>query len=104
MDARSPDDGSLLRPFIVFFGEQVPMLEEATRIAATADLFIIVGTSLVVYPAASLIHYIRPDIPVYLVDPKQPGMSGIRNPLTHIAAGAAQGVPQLVRQLIETYA
>lgn len=99
MDDRSPDDGSLLRPFVVFFGEQVPNLEIAQKIAATAEIFIVIGTSLAVYPAAMLIHYINPHIPVYIVDPKQPPVTGVRNPITHIAMGAAQGVPLLVKQL-----
>ena len=64
------DDGSLLRPWIVFFGEPVPNLEAAAREVEEADALLIVGTSMVVYPAASLIHYAKPDAPVLLVDPK----------------------------------
>ena len=103
-EARSPEDGALLRPFIVFFGEQVPLLETAIRIASEADIMVVVGTSLAVYPAASLIHYIRPDVPVYVVDPKQPPISSIRNKVVHLAMGAAEGVPQLVDRLIRDYA
>ena len=98
LDAKAPD-GSLLRPHIVFFGESVPMFDKAARIAATADIFIVVGTSLAVYPAASLVHYVRPDVPIYLVDPGTPNLALIRNPLTHIRARAAEGVPQLVEKL-----
>ena len=98
LDAKAPD-GSLLRPHIVFFGESVPMFDKAARIAATADIFIVVGTSLAVYPAASLVHYVRPDVPIYLVDPGTPTLALIRNPLTHIRARAAEGVPQLVEKL-----
>ena len=97
-DAQAPD-GSLLRPHIVFFGESVPMFDTATRIAAAADILIVVGTSLAVYPAASLVHYVRPDVPIYLVDPGTPDLSLVRNPLTHIRARAAEGVPQLVDML-----
>ncbi len=97
-DAKAPD-GSLLRPHIVFFGESVPMFDTATRIAAVADILIVVGTSLAVYPAASLVHYVRPDVPIYLVDPGTPELSLVRNPLTHIRARAAEGVPQLVDML-----
>ncbi len=97
-DAKAPD-GSLLRPHIVFFGESVPMFDTATRIAAAADILIVVGTSLAVYPAASLVHYVRPDVPIYLVDPGTPELSLVRNPLTHIRARAAEGVPQLVDML-----
>lgn len=64
------EDGSLLRPWIVFFGEPVPNLDAAAREVSEADALLIVGTSLVVYPAASLIHYVKSDAPVLLVDPK----------------------------------
>ena len=101
-DQRAPD-GSLLRPFVVFFGEGVPMFDRAARIAATADLMIVVGTSLAVYPAASLVRYIRPEVPVFLVEPGLPDTSGIRNPVEHIRAGAAQGMPLLADRLIEEY-
>lgn len=101
-DAKAPD-GSLLRPHIVFFGESVPMFDTATRIAAAADILIVVGTSLAVYPAASLVHYVRPDLPIYLVDPGTPDLSLVRNPLTHIRARAAEGVPQLVDMLEREY-
>lgn len=101
-DAKAPD-GSLLRPHIVFFGESVPMFDTATRIAAAADILIVVGTSLAVYPAASLVHYVRSDVPIYLVDPGTPDLSLVRNPLTHIRARAAEGVPQLVDMLEREY-
>lgn len=94
-------DGAPLRPHIVFFGEAVPMFDTATRIAATADVMVVVGTSLAVYPAASLVHYIRPEVPIYLVDPATPNLSLVRNPVTHIQAKAAVGVPELVELLKE---
>jgi NAD-dependent deacetylase len=62
-------DGSQLRPFIVWFGEAVPEIERAINIVATADIIIVVGTSMQVYPAASLIKYAQSNIPVYLIDP-----------------------------------
>lgn len=93
-------DGSLLRPHIVFFGEAVPMFDTAAKIAATADIFVVVGTSLAVYPAASLVHYARPETPIYLVDPGTPDLRLIRNPLTHIRKRAAEGVPELVARLV----
>jgi len=102
LDDRAPD-GSLLRPFVVFFGEGVPMFDRAARIAATADLLIVVGTSLAVYPAASLVRYIRPDVPVYLIDPNEPDMSGIRNPTELIRTNSAQGTPLLVDRLIDEF-
>ncbi len=99
LDATAPD-GSLLRPHIVFFGESVPMFDPATRIAARADLLVVVGTSLAVYPAASLVRYVRPEIPIYVVDPGNPDTSWIRNPLTVIRKRAAEGLPELVGQLL----
>lgn len=67
LDATGPD-GALLRPHIVFFGEPVPMFERAAEIAAQAEVMVVVGTSLAVYPAASLVRYVRPEVPIYLVD------------------------------------
>lgn len=64
------EDGSLLRPWIVWFGEAVPNLEPAAETTERADIFVIIGTSLNVYPAASLIRYTRPGVPVFLIDPK----------------------------------
>lgn len=98
LDATAPD-GALLRPHIVFFGEAVPMFDQAARIAATADLFLVIGTSLAVYPAASLVRYLRPGVPVWLVDPGMPDLDAIRNPLTHIRKRAAEGVPELCELL-----
>ena len=62
-------DGSLLRPYIVFFGEAVPNISAAADHASQADVFVIIGTSLNVYPAAGLVQYVRPGTPVYLIDP-----------------------------------
>ena len=99
LDAVAPD-GSLLRPHIVFFGEAVPMFERAAEIVSTADIFIIVGTSLAVYPAASLVQYVRnSNVPIYIVDPAALNVRS-RNPITHIRERAAVGVPQLTEQLI----
>ncbi|MGM9805759.1 MAG: SIR2 family NAD-dependent protein deacylase [Candidatus Aphodosoma sp.] len=103
LDARHPD-GSLLRPFVVFFGESVPMLEEAVKVVQRADILLVVGTSLNVYPAAGLVNCTRPDVPVYIVDPAV-GSDRFRapripNPVTCIAKRAAEGVPQLVDRLL----
>ncbi len=68
------EKGSQLRPHVVWFGEMVPMMEPATKLAANADIFIVVGTSLVVYPAAGLVDFVRKDVPVFVVDPKLPPM------------------------------
>lgn len=93
-------DGAQLRPHIVFFGEAVPEYERALAEVRDADLFLVIGTSLAVYPAAGLIYQLRADVPVWLIDPK-PARVTIPNPLTVVARGAAQGVPPLVKQLAE---
>ena len=99
LDARG-EDGALLRPHIVFFGEDVPMFDAATKIVESADVLIVVGTSLAVYPAAMLVYYVRDkQVPIYLVDPGEPDTRLIKNPLTHIKERGAVGVPKLVEQL-----
>ena len=92
-------DGAQLRPHIVFFGEAVPEYERALEVVRDADLFLVIGTSLAVYPAAGLIYQLRPDVPVWLVDP-HPARVVIPNPLTVIAQGAAAGVPPLVEEIV----
>lgn len=89
-------DGSLLRPYIVFFGEAVPNITVAADYAQQADIFIIIGTSLNVYPAAGLIHYVRPGVPVYLIDPK-PVSAG--DGVTQIMKGASEGMKELIELL-----
>ena len=93
------EDGALLRPHIVFFGESVPMFDTACKIAAEADLMIVVGTSLAVYPAAMLVRYARPEVPIYLIDPGTPDVQMIRNPLTHLQTKASVGMSKLLEQL-----
>ena len=93
-------EGHQLRPHIVWFGEEVPMLPLAANITATADLLLVIGTSLQVYPAAGLIHYSPPGIPIYLVDPKPTLSEGDLPNLTVLAKKAAEGVPTLVADLI----
>ncbi len=92
-------DGAQLRPHIVFFGEAVPEYERALEAVRDADLFLVIGTSLAVYPAAGLLYQIRPEVPVWLVDPR-PARVTVPNPLTVIAEGATKGVPPLVAELI----
>lgn len=104
LDERA-SDGSLLRPHIVFFGESVPMFDKAAHIVASADILIVVGTSLAVYPAASLVNYVRDEqVPIYLVDPAEPNIAFLRNPITHIKAASAIGMPTLVEQLKHKFA
>ena len=91
--------GRPLRPHIVWFGEAVPLIEEAVRLVEAADIVIVVGTSLKVYPAASLLHYARFGVPVYLIDPKpNADVSG----LEILAQTAVRGVPALVAELLRT--
>ena len=92
-------DGSLLRPFIVFFGEAVPMMELAADEAMEADVFIIIGTSLNVYPAAGLVRYVRPGVPVYLIDPN-PNVTAGRQGIRHIQKGASEGMRELAQELL----
>lgn len=91
-------DGSLLRPWIVWFGEAVPRIEEAIAATAKADIFVIIGSSLNVYPAAGLVRYVPPKAPIFLIDPKE----------VHIPSGqhvevirdvASTGVKKLIRRL-----
>lgn len=93
------EDGYQLRPHIVWFGEAVPMIEKAIQIASKADIFLIVGTSLVVYPAASLIHYVANPVPKYLIDPKAEPSSRVSN-LEIIREKATAGIPALVDKLL----
>ena len=93
------EDGALLRPHIVFFGESVPMFDTACKIAAEADLMIVVGTSLAVYPAAMLVRYARPEVPIYVIDPGEPDTRMIRNPLHHIKEKATVGMQKLLAEL-----
>lgn len=88
-------DGSLLRPFIVFFGESVPMLNAAIDEAEKADIFVIIGTSLNVYPAAGLVQYAPADCPVYLIDPDAVSGGNLRS-VTHIRKGASAGMRELL--------
>lgn len=89
-------DGSLLRPFIVFFGESVPMLNPAAEEAAQADIFVIIGTSLVVYPAASLVQFVPAGSPIYLIDPN--AVSTNAN-VIYIKKGASEGMKELLKQI-----
>lgn len=102
LEARHPD-GSLLRPHVVFFGEGVPMMDVAVRIASEADLLIVVGTSLKVYPAASLLRYVSLDVPIYIVDPNQPDVVARGSNVHFIVKPASTGLPKLVKELIATY-
>ena len=88
------EDGGQYRPYIVWFEEPVPKIEEAVPVVYSADIFAVVGTSLVVYPAAGLVNYAKPGIPKYVIDKKIPYMSSMQN-LTLIEKPATEGVRQL---------
>jgi len=93
--------GSQLRPHIVWFGESVPMMDNAMSMVSVADILIVVGTSLNVYPAAGLLGYADRNIPKYLVDPNPQNTGSISN-LTIISEKAGDGVPRLVEELLNT--
>ena len=93
-------DGSQLRPFIVWFGEAVPMIETAIDYCEKADIFLIIGTSLNVYPAAGLLNYVPAHIPVYLIDPNQVPIASGRK-VHVIQKGASEGMEELMRLLVD---
>lgn len=93
-------DGSLLRPYIVFFQESVPMMDKAVDLTLEADIFVIIGTSLNVYPAAGLVNYVKPGTPVYLIDPNPSIGPAYASPNLHIIAkGASEGMKELTEIL-----
>lgn len=89
-------DGNHLRPHIVFFQEAVPNIERAIEWTEQADIFVVIGTSLAVYPAASLLHYVRRGVPVYYIDPNPAPVSA---DVTVIRKGASEGIAELTRIL-----
>ena len=93
------EDGAQLRPHIVWFEEPVPMIETAIPVVHSADIFVVVGTSLVVYPAAGLVDYARPGTPKFIVDKRIPYTSSIHN-LTAIEKPATEGIEELKRYLM----
>lgn len=94
------DDGSQLRPYIVWFGEAVPMMDDAIKTLRDADIFIIIGTSLNVYPAAGLLNYVPAGVSVYLIDPNEVNIAGNRR-LTVIRSGASEGMRKITSLLKE---
>jgi NAD-dependent deacetylase len=92
------EDGAQLRPHIVWFEEPVPMIEQAVPIMQSADIFVLVGTSLAVYPAAGLVDYILPDVPKFIIDKNIPQVSQYENVIP-ICMMATLGVPHFINQL-----
>lgn len=90
--------GYQLRPHIVWFGEAVPMIEDAAIISEQADVYVIIGTQMSVYPAAGLLQYVPSGVPVYLIDPKEVSVS--RRGVHHIMKGASEGMKELADILI----
>lgn len=89
-------DGSQLRPYIVWFGEAVPKIEDAIAALAGVDIFIIIGTSLNVYPAAGLLNYVPASVPVFLIDPNEVNVT--RSGVTVIRKGASEGMHTLIEE------
>ncbi len=93
------EKNSQLRPHIVWFGEMVPALEEAIELVSQADILIIIGTSMQVYPAAGLVNYASSDIPIYYIDPKAEEVK-LSNRVAVIAKNATEGVREVVDKLL----
>ena len=92
------EDGAALRPHIVWFHEPVPLIEEAARCTQQADIFAVIGTSLAVYPAAGLVDFVDPSIPIYVVDKKIPAMGRLGNVIA-LEMSASEGVVEMGRRL-----
>jgi NAD-dependent deacetylase len=97
------EDGGQLRPFIVWFEEPVPMIEKAAAICTDADIFVVIGTSLQVYPAAGLIDYAPPLCPKYIIDKAVPHTGGVKN-ITALQEAATTGVAKLSSRLLSLQA
>jgi len=93
------DNGHQLRPHIVWFGEEVPALEEAVTLVEKADILVIIGTSLQVYPAAGLMNFAKPSIPVYYIDPKPAQIYDLPNAIKIIAATGSEGMKIVQKDL-----
>lgn len=91
--------GNQLRPHIVWFGEAVPALDEAIKIVQQADYFAVIGSSLQVYPAAGLLHYTQPNVPIFYIDPNPALIYDLKNPLEIIEMNATKGVSVLKEKL-----
>lgn len=96
------EKGSQLRPHIVWFGEMVPMMEEAVKVTLKADIYLVVGTSLVVYPAAGLVDYVGSNIPKFIVDPNMPQVQSQSN-LNLIEEKASTGMKKVKEILLDKY-
>ena len=95
--------GDPVRPHIVFFQEDVPNFDPATKLAREADIFVVIGTSLAVYPAASLLYYTRPEVPIFYIDPKPTAVVSTNKEINYIAKKATEGVVELLEILHKNY-
>ncbi|MEX2478624.1 MAG: NAD-dependent deacylase [Gracilimonas sp.] len=95
-------DGAQLRPHVVWFGEMVPMMEPAVKEVQEADIVIVVGTSLVVYPAAGLLEYAKKNIPKYIIDPGEPQLFNAEE-WFHYKEKAGTGVKKLIKKIKEKH-
>ena len=95
-------EGNQLRPHIVWFGEDVPMIEHAIDIVETADILIIIGTSLQVYPAAGLMNYVNQNVPVYYIDPKPATIYDLPNELKVLPLTAVEGMKIIKEELVNS--
>ena len=93
-------DGNQLRPHIVWFGEAVPLIEKAIEIVESADILIIIGTSLQVYPAAGLMNYVSQNVPVFYIDPKPTSIYDLPNKLKVLPLSAVEGMKILKEELL----
>ena len=96
------EKGAQLRPHIVWFGEAVPMMDYAIEEAMSADIFMVIGTSMLVYPAAGLINFVGEEVPKYIIDPKLPELPSRAN-MHLIDKKASEGVPEIAEMLIKKY-
>lgn len=94
------DKGNQLRPHIVWFGEAVPLIKKAVEIVETADILVIIGTSLQVYPAAGLMNYVNQNVPVYYIDPKPATIYDLPNKLKVLPLSAVEGMKILKDELL----
>ncbi len=96
------EEGSQLRPHVVWFGEMVPMMEIAVKHCLAADIFIVIGTSLVVYPAASLLEFVPHNTKIFLIDPEKPEYLPYQIDVEYIQEKAVKGTSELVERLLKS--
>ena len=94
--------GFPLRPHIVWFGEEVPAIEVAIKLAEEADIFLVIGTSLQVYPAAGIMHYTQPHVPIFYIDPKPAYIVEMVNPIENIPFSGSEGM-KIVRDKLKSF-